>query len=389
MKDRVIIFDTTLRDGEQSPGCSMTVDEKLLMAHKLSELNVDIMEVGFPIASAGDFEAVRRVAESMPSVRVAALARCCRADIELAAQALEPARMPRIHTFIATSDVHLEYKLRKSRQQVLEETVVAVELARSHVDDVEWSAEDATRTDPVYLEEICKAAVAAGATTINIPDTVGYSFPKEYSDLIRRLVAALDERIVISTHCHDDLGLASANTLAGVEAGARQIECTVNGIGERAGNCSLEEVVMAMSVRGDSFPFENEIVSTQLYPSSQLLSQSISFGPQPNKAIVGANAFAHEAGIHQDGFFKERTTYEIMEPQSVGVPESSVILGKHSGRHALSRRCSDLGYSLDDSQLEELYRRFIDLADGRKRGVADTEVEGLIRKVMMSEASGI
>ena len=389
MKDRVYIFDTTLRDGEQSPGCSMTVDEKLRMAHKLSELNVDIMEVGFPIASSGDFEAVRRVAGGMPSLRVAALARCCRADIELAARALESAQMPRIHTFIATSDVHLEYKLRKSRQQVLEETVGAVELARSFVDDVEWSAEDATRTDPVYLEEICKAAVGAGATTINIPDTVGYSFPREYAALIRRLVDALDEKIVISTHCHDDLGLASANTLAGVEAGARQIECTVNGIGERAGNCALEEVVMAMAVRGDSFPFETEIVSPQLYPSSQLLSQSISFGPQPNKAIVGANAFAHEAGIHQDGFFKERTTYEIMEPLSVGVPESSVILGKHSGRHALSRRCSDLGYALDPSQLEDLYQRFIELADNRKQGVADTEVEALIRRVMMPEASGI
>ena len=389
MKDRVYIFDTTLRDGEQSPGCSMMVDEKLRMAHKLSELNVDIMEVGFPIASSGDFEAVRRVARVMPSLRVAALARCCRADIELAARALESAQMPRIHTFIATSDVHLEYKLRKSRQQVLEETVGAIELARSFVDDVEWSAEDATRTDPVYLEEICKAAVGAGATTINIPDTVGYSFPREYAALIRRLVDALDEKIVISTHCHDDLGLASANTLAGVEAGARQIECTVNGIGERAGNCALEEVVMAMAVRGDSFPFETEIVSPQLYPSSQLLSQSISFGPQPNKAIVGANAFAHEAGIHQDGFFKERTTYEIMEPLSVGVPESSVILGKHSGRHALSRRCSDLGYALDPSQLEDLYQRFIELADNRKQGVADTEVEALIRRVMMPEASGI
>ncbi len=388
MKDRVTIFDTTLRDGEQSPGCSMTVGEKLRMAHKLSELNVDIMEVGFPIASASDFEAVRRVSEDVPSVRVAALARCCPGDIELAARALASARMPRIHTFIATSDVHLEYKLRKSRQQVLEETVASVELARSHVDDVEWSAEDATRSDPVYLEEICKAAVGAGAMTINIPDTVGYSFPREYAALIRRLVDALDET-VISTHCHDDLGLASANTLAGVEAGARQIECTVNGIGERAGNCALEEVVMAMAVRGDSFPFETGIVSQQLFPSSQLLAESISFSPQPNKAIVGANAFAHEAGIHQDGFFKERTTYEIMEPLSVGVPESSVILGKHSGRHALSRRCSDLGYALDPAQLEDLYHRFIDLADDRKRGVVDTEVEALIRRVMMPEASGI
>ncbi len=265
----------------------------------------------------------------------------------------------------------------------------AVELARSLVDDVEWSAEDATRTDPVYLEEICKAAVGAGATTINIPDTVGYSFPSEYAALIRRLVGALGEKIVISTHCHDDLGLASANTLAGVEEGARQIECTINGIRERAGNCALEEVVMAMAVRQDSFPFETQIVSQQLYSCSQLLAGLISFGPQPNKAIVGANAFAHEAGIHQDGFLKERTTYEIIEPLSVGVPESKVILGKHSGRHALSRRCSDLGYALDPSQLEDLYQRFIDLADERKRGVTDTEVETLIRQVMIPEASRI
>jgi 2-isopropylmalate synthase len=382
MKDQVYIYDTTLRDGEQSPGCSMTVNEKLQMAHKLSELNVDVMEVGFPIASSGDFEAVRQVAQAISSTRVAALARSRRQDIELAARALESAPKPRIHVFIATSDVHLKYKLRKSRQQVLDEAVAAVELARTYVDDVEWSAEDATRTDPVYLEEICKAAVGAGASTINIADTVGYSFPNEIYSLIRRLVEALGDKIIVSIHCHDDLGLATANSLAGIQAGAGQIECTVNGIGERAGNCALEEVVVAMATRGDCLPFETGIVTEQLYPSSQLLAQLISFGPQPNKAIVGANAFAHEAGIHQDGFLKERTTYEIIEPLSVGVPESKLILGKHSGRHALSKRCEELGYVLTRPQLEDLYQRFLDLADNRKQGVANEEVKVLLREVM-------
>jgi 2-isopropylmalate synthase len=377
---RVLIFDTTLRDGEQSPGCSMTVPEKLRMAAKLVELGVDILEAGFPIASDGDFEAVRRIAEAFPDARVAALARACPGDIERAARALEPCRRPRIHTFIATSDIHLKYKLRKSRQQVLEEAVAAVELARRYVDDVEFSAEDATRTDPDYLEQVSLAAIEAGAGTINLPDTVGYSIPSEHAALIGRMVKSFGDRAIVSVHCHDDLGLAVANSLAAVQAGARQVECTVNGIGERAGNCSLEEIVMAMRVRRDLLPFETGIVTEQLYPASKLLSELISFGPQPNKAIVGENAFAHEAGIHQDGFLKERTTYEIMDPRSVGVPESRLVLGKHSGRHALQKRCADLGFELTREELEEVYRRFTALAD-RKKGVRNEEILAIVREV--------
>jgi 2-isopropylmalate synthase len=381
MSNRVFIFDTTLRDGEQSPGCSMTVPEKLRMARKLVELGVDILEAGFPIASDGDFEAVRTIASEFPDVRVAALARACTLDVERAARALEPSRRPRIHTFIATSDIHLRYKLRKSRQQVLEEAAAAVALSRRYVEDVEFSAEDATRTEPDYLIEVCRAAVEAGATTINLPDTVGYSLPEEFGALVAKVAQALGDSVIISVHCHNDLGLATANSLAGVRAGARQIECTINGIGERAGNCALEEVVMAMKVRHDLLPYETGIVTEQLYPASRLLASLISFGPQPNKAIVGDNAFAHEAGIHQDGFLKERTTYEIMDPRTVGVPESKLILGKHSGRHALSKRCQDLGYNLTREQLEEVYQRFIAFAD-RKKGVRNEEIVAIIEQVL-------
>jgi 2-isopropylmalate synthase len=381
MSNRVFIFDTTLRDGEQSPGCSMTVPEKLRMARKLVELGVDILEAGFPIASDGDFEAVRTIASEFPDVRVAALARACTLDVERAARALEPCRRPRIHTFIATSDIHLRYKLRKSRQQVLEEAAAAVALSRRYVEDVEFSAEDATRTEPDYLIEVCRAAVEAGATTINLPDTVGYSLPEEFGALVAKVAQALGDSVIISVHCHNDLGLATANSLAGVRAGARQIECTINGIGERAGNCALEEVVMAMKVRHDLLPYETGIVTEQLYPASRLLASLISFGPQPNKAIVGDNAFAHEAGIHQDGFLKERTTYEIMDPRTVGVPESKLILGKHSGRHALSKRCQDLGYNLTREQLEEVYQRFIAFAD-RKKGVRNEEIVAIIEQVL-------
>ncbi|MCL6505657.1 MAG: 2-isopropylmalate synthase [Bryobacteraceae bacterium] len=378
---RVYIFDTTLRDGEQSPGCSMTVEEKLRMARKLVELGVDILEAGFPIASDGDFEAVDTISREVSSVTVAALARACALDIERAVRALDKARRPRLHTFIATSDIHLKYKLKKTRQQVLEEAVTAVELARRYVDDVEFSAEDATRTDPDYLEEVSRAVVAAGAQTVNLPDTVGYSTPDEYGALIGRMVKALGPGVVVSVHCHNDLGLATANSLAAVQAGARQIECTVNGIGERAGNCALEEVVMAMKVRQDRLPYQTGIVTEQLYPASQLLAELITFGPQPNKAIVGRNAFAHEAGIHQDGFLKERTTYEIMDPRSVGVPESRLVLGKHSGRHALRDRCEHLGYSLSREELDEVYRRFTALADRRKKGVSDEEILSLLEQV--------
>ena len=381
MADRVYIFDTTLRDGEQSPGCSMTVLEKLKMAAKLVDLGVDILEAGFPIASDGDFEAVGAVAREFPWVNVAALARSNKLDVERAAQSLKNAKRARIHTFIATSDIHLKFKLKKSRQQVLEEAAAAVTLARTYVDDVEFSAEDATRTDWDYLEEVCKAVVAAGARTVNLPDTVGFSVPDEYGALIGRMSQALGNTAVVSVHCHDDLGLAVANSIAAVQNGARQIECTVNGIGERAGNAALEEIVMAFKTRPDRLPFETKIVTEHLYPASQLLSSIITFGPQPNKAIVGENAFAHEAGIHQDGYLKERTTYEIIEPKSVGVPESRLVLGKHSGRHALAKRCEDLGFVLTKEQLEAVYHRFTTLAD-RKKGLRNDEISAVASEVV-------
>jgi 2-isopropylmalate synthase len=380
MADRLYIFDTTLRDGEQSPGCSMTVPEKLRMGAKLVDLGVDILEAGFPIASEGDSEAVAAVAREFPWVTVAALARAHRADIMAAVKSLQNARRPRIHTFIATSDIHLKHKLKKTRQQVLEDAVAAVRLAREYCEDVEFSAEDATRTDPDYLEEVCRAVVAAGARTVNLPDTVGFSIPEEYGELIGRMVRALGDSAVVSVHCHDDLGLAVANSLAAVQAGARQVECTINGIGERAGNAALEEVVMAINTRRERLPFETRIVTEHLYPASQLLSSIITFGPQPNKAIVGENAFAHEAGIHQDGFLKERTTYEIMEPRSVGVPESRLVLGKHSGRHALAKRCEDLGVTLSREQLDVMYHRFTALAD-RKKGLRNDEIHAMAREV--------
>jgi 2-isopropylmalate synthase len=379
---RVYIFDTTLRDGEQSPGCSMTVPEKLRMAAKLVDLGVDIMEAGFPIASEGDFEAVRRVSEEFQWVSVAALARATKKDVERAAAALEKAKRPRIHTFIATSDIHLQYKLKKSREQVLEDAVRAVELARKYVDDVEFSAEDATRTEMSYLEAISKAVVAAGARTVNLPDTVGFSVPEDYGQRIARIVEVLGDSAIVSVHCHDDMGLAVANSLAAVKAGARQIECTMNGIGERAGNCSLEEVVMVMKTRQDYYPYETKIVSEQLYPASQLLTSIISFGPQPNKAIVGANAFAHEAGIHQDGYLKNKSTYEIISPQSVGVPEGKLILGKHSGRHALKKRCEELGYpALSQEQLDLVYERFTTAADNKK-GFTNEEIQGFVEQAL-------
>lgn len=381
MNNRVYIFDTTLRDGEQSPGCSMTVHEKLGMANKLVELGVDILEAGFPIASDGDFEAVDAISREFPWVQVAALARANRLDVERAAESLKHARRSRIHTFIATSDIHLKYKLKKSRQQVLDEACAAVELSRRYTDDVEFSAEDATRTDADYLEEISRAVVAAGARTVNLPDTCGYSIPHEYMLLIRRIVDALGDSAIVSVHCHDDLGLAVANSIAAVQGGARQIECTINGIGERAGNASLEEIVMAFKVRPDQLPYETKIVTEQLYPASQHLTSIITFGPQPNKAIVGENAFAHEAGIHQDGYLKERTTYEIMDPKSVGVPESKLVLGKHSGRHALGKRCKDLGHPLTKDQLDEVYHRFTTLAD-RKKGVRNDEIIALVQHVL-------
>jgi 2-isopropylmalate synthase len=369
MNNRVWIFDTTLRDGEQSPGCSMTVPEKLRMAAKLVELGVDILEAGFPIASQGDFEAVDAVSREFPCAHVAALARCTKGDIERAAQSLKNARRPRIHTFMATSDIHLKYKFKKSREQVLEDIVAAIELARTFVDDVEFSAEDGARTDPDYLEQVSKAAVAAGARTINIPDTVGYSTPDEYGDLIGRIVKALGDTAVVSVHCHDDLGLAVANSLAAVKAGARQIECTINGIGERAGNCSLEEIVMIFKTRHDKYPYTTGIHHEHLYSASQLLTSLISFGPQPNKAIVGRNAFAHE----------------IIDPKSVGVPEGRLVLGKHSGRHALKKRCEDLGFDLSKDELDFVYKEITALADNKK-GLMDEEIAELARRSQVGQA---
>src|SRR5580658_806563 len=379
MNNRVWIFDTTLRDGEQSPGCSMTVPEKLLMAGKLVELGVDILEAGFPIASQGDFQAVDAVSREFPWVQVAALARCTKMDVERAAASLSKARRPRIHTFLATSDIHLKYKLKKSRQQVLDDACAAVERARSYVDDVEFSAEDGARTDPDYLEQVSRAVVAAGARTVNIPDTVGYSTPDEYAEIIGRVVKALGDTAIVSVHCHDDLGLAVANSLAAMKAGARQIECTINGVGERAGNCSLEEIVMVMKTRNDRYPYQTSIHTEHLFPASQMLSSMISFGPQPNKAIVGRNAFAHEAGIHQDGYLKERTTYEIMDPKSVGVPESRLVIGKHSGRHALKSRLEVLGFILTKEELDQVYTEITALADNKK-GLMDEEIAQLARR---------
>jgi 2-isopropylmalate synthase len=350
------------------------------MAAKLVELGVDILEAGFPIASDGDFEAVDAVSRQFPWVQVAALARACTTDVERAALALHHAKRPRIHTFIATSDIHLKHKLKKTRQQVMDDAVAAVSLARNYTDDVEFSAEDATRTDADYLEQVCRAVVEAGARTVNLPDTVGFSVPDEYGELIGRMVRALGDRAIVSVHCHDDLGLAVANSLAAVRAGARQVECTINGIGERAGNTALEEIVMAIKTRQDRLPFETKIHTEKLYGASQTLTQFISFGPQPNKAIVGENAFAHEAGIHQDGYLKNPSTYEIINPASVGVPETRLVLGKHSGRHALNQRAKDLGFDLTREELDEIYRRFTIVADNKK-GVRNEEILKLIIEI--------
>ncbi len=384
---RITIFDTTLRDGEQSPGCSMNVEEKLRLARQLDRLGVDVIEAGFPIASDGDFEAVQAVAASVRRPIIAALARARRDDIERAWQALRKAARPRIHVFLATSDIHLQYKLKISRQQCLEQARESVALAKSLCADVEFSPEDATRTDRDFLCEVVQAVVDAGATTVNIPDTVGYTTPAEFAEVIRMLRERVRgiENITISAHCHNDLGMAVANSLAAVAAGARQVECTINGIGERAGNASLEEIVMVMRVRPDRYPYETGIATEQLYPTSQLLTEVTEVAVQPNKAIIGRNAFAHEAGIHQDGVLKNPLTYEIMTPQSVGVPDSCLVLGKHSGRHALGLRCAELGYEFDRRQLDDVYRRFVVLADKIKK-VESHHLLQLIRETEGSEA---
>ena len=362
---KVIIFDTTLRDGEQSPGCSMNLAEKLRMARQLDRLGVDVIEAGFPIASDGDFEAVKSIAREIRRPTIAALARTTREDILRAWEAVSEAARPRIHTFLATSDIHLDYKLRITREEAIKLAREAVGLARSLCEDVEFSPEDATRTDLDFLCAVVEAVIEAGASTINIPDTVGYTTPREFTRIIETIRSKVGgaERATISVHCHNDLGLAVANTIAAIEAGARQVECTINGIGERAGNASLEEIVMALRVRNDVMPFATSIVTSELYPASQLLTELTGVPVQPNKAIVGRNAFAHEAGIHQDGVIKNRLTYEIMTPQSVGVPDSKLVLGKHSGRHALGLRCEQLGYEFSRRELDRVYKRFIALAD--------------------------
>ena len=378
-KDRVLIFDTTLRDGEQCPGATMTLDEKLQVADLLDEMGVDIIEAGFPIASNGDFEAVSIIAERIKHATVAGLARAAMGDIDRAGEALKKARRPRIHTFISTSPVHMKYKLQKTPDQVLEMVIAQVTRARNHVDDVEWSAEDGTRTEHDFLCRCVEAAIKAGATTINIPDTVGYSAPDEYRDLFRMVRERVPnaDKAIFSVHCHNDLGMAVANTVAGIEGGARQVECTLNGIGERAGNAALEEIVMALKVRGDIFPFETNVKSEMLMRASRLVSAVTSFPVQYNKAIVGRNAFAHESGIHQDGMLKNTQTYEIMTPESVGVSKTSLVMGKHSGRNAFRDKLKGLGYTLSDNQLEDAFVRFKDLAD-RKKHIYDEDIEALV-----------
>ena len=378
--ERVRIFDTTLRDGEQSPGCSMNLSEKVRLARKLESLGVDIIEAGFPIASDGDYAAVKAVAAECRDTTIAALCRTSEQDVRRAAEALRGAVRPRIHTFVATSDIHLEYKLKKTRDEVIDMTAGAVRLAREYADEVEFSAEDATRSDVDYLCEVFKTAVDEGATILNVPDTVGYTLPNEFTNLVetvRDRVVGNRTDITISVHCHNDLGLAVANSLAAVAAGARQIECTINGIGERAGNASLEEVVMAMNVRADRLPFETRIDTQQIYAASQMLSQIIGFSVQPNKAIVGRNAFAHEAGIHQHGVISNPLCYEIMTPESVGVPTNALVLGKLSGRHALRLRYQELGYALTSNDLESAYHKFTELADRKKR-IYDQDLISLI-----------
>ncbi len=376
---RIKIFDTTLRDGEQSPGASMNVDEKIQVAKQLKKLGVDIIEAGFPIASPGDFEAVNRISKEIKGVVVAGLCRARDEDIERAAEALEPAEQKRIHTFIATSDIHLKYKLRMNKDQVIQAAVKAVKKARQYTDDVEFSAEDATRSDWDFLCKVTEEVIKAGATTVNIPDTVGYTIPQEYGELIEYLINKVPniDKATISVHCHNDLGLAVANSLTAILKGAGQVECTINGIGERAGNAALEEIVMALKVRNDFFKADTGIVTQEIYRTSRLISKITGMVVQPNKAIVGANAFAHEAGIHQDGVLKERTTYEIMRPEDIGIPSSKIILGKHSGRHAFKKRLEELGFSLTEEEINRAFERFKRLAD-QKKYIFNEDIEALV-----------
>ncbi len=375
---RVIIFDTTLRDGEQSPGASMNLAEKLEVAHALRDLGVDVIEAGFPIASPGDFESVQAIARQVEGPVICGLARCNAADIDRAWEAVRDAARPRVHVFLATSAIHREFKLCMAKEEIIRQAVEGVKRAKGYCDDVEFSPEDGSRTELDFLSEVVERAVEAGATTLNIPDTVGYAVPEQYGDIFRHLkrtVRGIDN-VVLSVHCHNDLGLAVANSLAGVQGGARQIECTINGLGERAGNCALEEIVMALRTRGDFFPLLTHINSRRLCQVSRLVSHVTGISVQRNKAIVGQNAFAHEAGIHQDGLLKNRATYEIMRPEDVGLTETEFVLGKHSGRHALLQRARELGYHLDAGQMERVFHSFKELAD-RKKVIYDADIEAL------------
>lgn len=377
--ERVIIFDTTLRDGEQAPGCSMNLEEKLRLAEMLEALGVDVIEAGFPIASNGDFEAVQEIARKLKTTSVAGLARASKKDIDRAWEALRPAVRPRIHTFISTSPLHMKFKLQMEPDDVHRAIIDSVTAARNLCEDVEWSAEDGTRTDHDFLCRVVESAIKAGASTINIPDTVGYTTPDEIFalfDMLMNRVPNID-KARLSTHCHNDLGLAVANSLAAVRAGARQIECTINGIGERAGNAALEEIVMALKVRRDRMPYGTDVRTTEITRASRLVSAVTGFSVQPNKAIVGANAFAHESGIHQDGMLKNRETYEIMTPESVGLAKSNLVMGKHSGRHAFRAKLEELGYKLGDNELQDSFLRFKDLAD-RKKDIYDEDLIALV-----------
>jgi 2-isopropylmalate synthase len=385
MTDKVIIFDTTLRDGEQSPGASLNIREKVKIAHQLAKLGVDVIEAGFPITSTGDYEAVQEICRQVKGPVIAGLARARKEDIERAGEAIAPAERSRIHTFIATSDIHLRHKLNKSRDEVLQAASDAVCLARNFTDDVEFSAEDATRSDKEYLCRVVEAAIKAGATTINIPDTVGYTTPYEFAkliDTIKNSVPNIDKAI-LSIHCHNDLGLAVSNSLAAVKSGARQVECTINGLGERAGNASLEEVVMTLATRKDFFGLETSINTQEIYQASRMVSSLTGIHVQWNKAIVGKNAFAHEAGIHQDGVLKEKATYEIMTPESIGLSTNRLVLGKHSGRHALKDRLNSLGFSLEDKEIDRVFKIFKDLAD-KKKEIFDDDLIAIVEDEIYS-----
>jgi len=381
--DRVIIFDTTLRDGEQSPGASLNTAEKVEIAHALEFLKADVIEAGFPITSPDDFEAVNQVSKDLRDTTVCGLARAVEKDIAAAAEALEPARKPRIHVFLATSAIHRQHKLHKAKAEIIRLAVEGVTLAKSFVEDVEFSPEDASRTEPDFLAEVVAAVVDAGATTVNIPDTVGYAVPEPFAELIRYLLENVGNigKTIISVHCHNDLGLAVPNSLAAVKAGARQVECTINGLGERAGNAALEEIVMTLKTRGDYFGTRTGVVTSRLVPTSRLVSTLTGLSVQRNKAIVGENAFAHEAGIHQDGMLKERTTYEIMNPEDVGAKATTLVLGKHSGRHALRSRLEDMGFTLADEQLDDLFVRFKTLAD-KKKEVYDEDLAAMMEELL-------